>query len=197
MLHYLGRGLSGLRSTTAVQTITPPVSSSVKLFDFMTGSLPLEFNYTRSDSAATTRNASGKLVAVLANTPRFDHDEAGNALGLRIEPVSTNKCTNTNVNPTDTSGFTKGGDANSTISVVDAPAGLLEAADLEQLCTNGKVFYLDNSAGTSNAYVDIAGEVGNTNIHSASVYAAAAVSGYNGTFRWLVQQGLWRLIAPK
>ncbi len=182
MLLQLGRfAQANQRLGASISIPVIPGSGDAILFDFTTQTLPSELTYTRNDNAATVRNAAGKLVAVSANTPRFDHDESGNALGLRIEPPSTNKCENTNVNPTNTNGLTLGGDANATISVVDAPAGMLEDANLDALCTNGKVFFLNNASGSSTAYVDIAGVAGNTNTHSISIFAAVATAGYSGT----------------
>lgn len=182
MLMKLGRFAQGHAILGTITTIPDTGSGNLQsiFFDFMTQTLPGELTYTRNDNTATMRNASGKLIAVAANTPRFDHDENGTALGLRFEPPSTNKCENTNVNPTTTQGLTIGGDSTATISVADAPAGLLMAAGLDELCTNGKVFLLDNSAGATGAYVDINGETGNTNPHSISIYAATMNAGFNG-----------------
>ncbi len=177
MLYTLGRSSQG---RSAPGSITSSSSVMAKIFDFSAGVLPAEFTYTRADSVATLRNNAGKLIASSVNTPRFDHDELGTALGMRIEPPSTNKNLNYNINPTNTFGLTKGGDALSVLSVADDPGGLLVGAGLDLLCTNGKLFFLDNSAGSSNSYVDIGGEVGNINPHSFSVYIAGVASGYSG-----------------
>lgn len=165
MLINLGRGMSPQKRGT-VSGGGPQLDESLSFLS----SLPSGVTYTRADSVATRRNASGKLEAVASGTPRFDHDAQGNPLGLLIEGAVTNKCTNTNVNPTATTNMVKGGDAASTLTVVDDSAALA-AAKLDAICTNGMVFRLDNSAGTGTAFVDIGGQVGNTNPHTFSVWA--------------------------
>ncbi|MBU6234408.1 MAG: SGNH/GDSL hydrolase family protein [Alphaproteobacteria bacterium] len=177
MLVNLGRGLSPLKSAS-----TPPVQLDAALA--LTSSLPAGTTYTRADSVATRRNASGKLEAVSANTPRFDFDTQGNALGILMEGAVTNKCTNTNVNPTATTNITKAGDAAANFTVVD-DATALAAAGLDALCTNGMAFKLDNSAGTSTAWVDIGGQTGNLNPHTFSVWAR----GNSGTIGALTRSG--------
>lgn len=179
MLHRLGFDRAGRKSA-----LNAGVQNSAQVFDFMAATLPSAFTYTRNDSVATRRNANGNIEAVPANTPRFDYDESGAPLGLRIEPPSTNKCTNHNVNPTTTAGLSLSGDAAAVVSVVDAPAGMLSDAGLEDICTNGKVFYLDNTAGSAIAFLDFDGEVGNVNPHSMRLYAASS-GGYAGTFTLL------------
>ncbi|NBX65407.1 MAG: SGNH/GDSL hydrolase family protein [Proteobacteria bacterium] len=179
MLINLGRGMSPQKRGNVV-------SGGPQLDETLTflASLPTGVTYTRADSVATRRNASGKLEAVASGSPRFDHDALGNALGILIEGSVTNKCTNTNVNPTATTNITKGGDAASTLSVVDDTAALA-TAKLDALCTNGMVFKLDNSAGTGTAYVDIGGQTGNTNPHTFSVW----VRGNSGTIGALTRSG--------
>jgi hypothetical protein len=94
--------------------------------------------------------------------------------GTLFEESRTNKCTCRKANPTDTSNITKSGDAAATLTVVDDTAALT-AAGLDKICTSGKVYKLDNSAGTGNAFAVIAGVTGNTNKHSYSVYARKTV----------------------
>lgn len=147
-------------------------------------SLPSGFTYTRADSVATCRNGAGKLVAVATGSPRFDHDAQGNALGLLIEGSVTNKCTHTNCNPSSTTNMTKGGDAASTLSVV-SDVTALASSGLDAICTNGMVYKLDNSGGSTTAYVDIGGTTGNTNPHTFSVWAR----GTSGTIGTLTRSG--------
>ena len=97
--------------------------------------------------------------------------------GLLIEEARTNKCTNYNANPTDTTNVAKSGDAAATLTVVDDTAALL-AAGLQNIVTSGKVYKLDNSAGGSGAIVTITGQVGNTNKHSISIYVRGSGSGF-------------------
>lgn len=92
--------------------------------------------------------------------------EGGNVLN---EAASTNKCTNFNANPTDLTNVTKGGDAAATLTVVDDSAALA-AAGLDQVCSSGKVYKLDNSAGSSDATAQPAGQTGNTNQHTVSAF---------------------------
>lgn len=165
MLVNLGRGLSPLKSGTVS---APSAQQDAALV--LTAVLPDGMAYLRADTVATRRNASGKLEAVAANAPRFDHDTGGNPLGILIEGAVANKCTNTNVNPTTTANMTKAGDAAATLTVA-SDAAALATAGLDALCTSGMVYKLDNSAGTGTAYVDIGGTTGNTNPHTFSVWA--------------------------
>ena len=89
--------------------------------------------------------------------------------GVQVEPAMTNKCTCRKVNPTDTTNLIKSGDAAAVLSVVD-DAAALTAAGLIGICTSGKVYKLDNSAGVGVSRVRIIGSVTNTNAHSAGVY---------------------------
>lgn len=159
MLMSIGRGLSS--------AISQPYNTNYKKF-LLTSSLPNEVTFERA-SPATVTNASGKIIEVPANTPRFDHDEYGNKLGILIEPEITNKCSNSNVNPIDTSGITTSGDINGVLSIIN-DASALATADLDQICTNGNVFKADNTAGTFNFTIYINGTVGNLNPHTLSIY---------------------------
>lgn len=99
--------------------------------------------------------------------------------GPLIEPARTNKVTCRKENPTDTSNITKEGDAAAVLSVVD-DAAALAAARLEKVCTSGKVYKLDNSAGSTHATARIAGETGNINTHAAFAYARGGGGAYCG-----------------
>lgn len=93
-------------------------------------------------------------------------------IGAQVVPARTNKCTNYNANPVDLTGFVKGGDAAATLTIVD-DAAALASVGLSGICTSGKVFKLDNSAGTASALAFIGGQVGNVNPHVMSVFARA------------------------
>jgi hypothetical protein len=70
----------------------------------------------------------------------------------------------------DTTNIIKGGDAAAVLSVADsAPA--LAAVKLSNICTSGKVYRLDNSAGVGEAYLRPGGASGNNNPHSGQAYA--------------------------
>lgn len=153
MLLTLGRGLSPASSGPARKT-----------FDF-TSALPSEFTYTRADTAATCRNASGKLVRASSNVPRFDHDASGLALGVLIEGSRQNKSILYNAAPTTTTGLTISS-GTPTISIV-TDATELTAAGLDQI-GNGNVFKID--AGGADCEVNFDGQVGNTNAHSFSIW---------------------------
>ena len=75
---YIGTGLP----------VSNPKASLVRSFNFesvVDGSI----SHTRN-SAGTHRNSSGTLVTASSNTPRFHHDQNGNARGLLIEGPHTN-----------------------------------------------------------------------------------------------------------
>lgn len=158
MLLSLGRSLAQAQSR-------PPVINTAG-FDFLS-SLPNEWTYTRSDTAATIRDSDGKLQSVSANAPRFNHDPNGRLLGLHIEGARTNKCTNYNAAPTDLSGVTLSSGA-AVLSIVDDTAALATVG-LDEI-GSGAAIKIDNSASGSSCTVDFAGSFGNTNPHSLSVW---------------------------
>lgn len=166
------RALTRSLSRPVVRTA---VSGGVTIETFtFTSTLPSDFTVTRANDTATVTDTNGDLDQVLANTARFDHDSSGTETGLFIETTRENKCEAINFNMTsgDESEFTVTG-TGATLSVVSDPSTLLADAGLDQVCTNGNVYQL--SAGASNATATINGTVGNTNIHSASVWAASNV----------------------
>lgn len=165
MLMSIGRGLSPAISK-------PYITSSRRLT--LTTALPSEVTFERV-SPATCMNINGKLIEVATNEPRFDHDKNGNHLGLMIEPALTNKCTNHNVNPTNTSGIITAGDVNGVLSLIDDSVELTNAG-LDLLCTNGNVYKADNTLGTSNFTLYIEGNAGNINPHTLSMYVRAPSS---------------------
>lgn len=158
MLKSLGRGLS-LHET-------PPQFVTFSL----TAAMPAEFVYTRADTVSTYRNSTGALQVAGANAPRFDHDINGNALGLAIEGSTQNKLTDYNANPATTGGWSRGGDAASTLTVVTDPSGFLAAAKLNQVCTGGKIYKLDNSGGATDAYAESSATFSSTSTHTISAW---------------------------
>ncbi len=151
----LGRGLAPLSSPLP----------TVQVFKLTAALSPL-FTYTRNDTVATCRNASGKLAQMVANAVRFDHDAAGNPLGVLCEGSRQNKCTLHNANPTVTTGVSAA--SGSPTITVAADLAALQAAGLDGVCT-GNVFKIE--AGGSDCDVDFAGATGNTNAHSFSLWA--------------------------
>lgn len=93
--------------------------------------------------------------------------------GVLVEPAATNKCTCRKVNPTDTTNMVLYGDVAATLTLVSDTAALT-AAGLIGLCTSGNVYKLDNSGGSTAAYVLCGGTVANTNSHSAGIFARGA-----------------------
>lgn len=134
----------------------------------LTASLPSVFTYARNDTVATVRNASGKLLASVADAPRIDHTVAGMPLGMRIEGSRQNKITVYNASPVDTTGLTIASGTPVLSIVTDASA--LTAAGLDQT-GNGNVFRIDNSGAGTTCDVDFDGTTGNTNPHSFSIWA--------------------------
>lgn len=130
--------------------------------------------FTGGAGSKTAEQLDGSIVGPFAaNTPGETN------AGLGVWGARTNKCTNTNRNPTVTTGLTLGGDAAATLTVVD-DAAALAAAGLTGICSNGKVYKLDNSAGVALARVDIPGVTGNTNPASVSVWWRGSGTGSIG-----------------
>jgi hypothetical protein len=170
MLQYLGRGLG--------MAMKRRLTSNFYLTNFLPGVI----SYTRNDTVATYRDAFGKLQRVAgAHTPRFDHDEQGNALGLLVETTTQNKITLHNATPYITiTGVSTTGTA-TIAAVTDEEA--LSAAGLEQVVT-GYVFQA--TGGASGGDVVLPGTTGNTSTHSFSSYArivtgASATMSHSGS----------------
>lgn len=148
----------------------------------LSASLPSGMTYTRNDAVATYRDSAGVMQVSAVNTPRFDHTSAGIPLGMLFEDTRQNKCTDYNANPTDTTGWTKAGDANATFTVVSDTVAL-GLSKLNGVCSSGNVYKLDNSLGSGVAYVTNSGTTGNTNNHSYSIYARGDGTGVIGDLR--------------
>ena len=123
------------------------------------------------NSQATYRAPMGMSLDIVAdNESRHEYSKAGATLGILMEPASTNKCENYNANPDAAlTNVSKGGDAAAVLSRVSDVSGL-NAAGLQNLCTSGFVIRLDNTAGSTDAWVSIVGASGNINEHYGSVY---------------------------
>ncbi len=148
-------------------------SLNYKLFNFKTGTLDSDLTYTRADTVATYRDSNGVLQLAASNTPRFTHNTSGNPLGIIMEGSTQNKFTGRNATPTDTTGWAKGGDAASTLACIDDPASYLSGAKLTGVCSNGKVWRLDNSAGATDAWAETSATFGATTVHTISAWMIA------------------------
>jgi hypothetical protein len=164
MLQSLGRGLGVCAKRRACMPF------------YLTSSLSSHITYARNDTVATYRDADGKLQRVAgADIPRFDHDEAGNPLGLLIETTTQNKITLHNTTPYVTiTGVSTTGTA--TIDVITDSIAL-SAAGMEELVTE---YVFRVIGGASGGDVILPGTTGNTSVHSFSAYARI-VSGVSAT----------------
>lgn len=148
-----------------------------------------------ADVLASSRNspmveadADGVLRSALANAPLVSNG------GLSAWLSRTNKSTNYNANPpaliamTDGTSFTaaatnvaaQGGDANSRWGVVDAAAQIL-AAGLAGVCTAGRAYRINDTAGAAAADLNLLGAAGNTNVHTVSAYILGTGNAKLGT----------------
>ncbi len=143
----------------------PSASYTLAATHDFTSALPAEYTYTRNDTAATYRDSNGDYQQSTANSPRFDHTPTGLPLGLKFEDARTNKNTNYNFSPTDTTGLTYSG-GSGTVTVVDKTA-TLATLGLDKV-GNGKMYKCEAVGGTLTVYID--GTPGNTNTHSFRLY---------------------------
>ena len=123
----------------------------------------------RGSVASMATAIMGRLAQRDWHVARSEY-EAQAARGLLLEAARTNKCLNFNAAPDAAlTGLTLAGDPAATLSrTLDAAA--LKSAGLELICPSGYVFVLDNRSGAASASVAIAGQTGNTIIHTASLY---------------------------
>jgi hypothetical protein len=124
----------------------------------------------------------GDNIAVTDNTASFKIQGLQTAEGLYSSLALTNKITAVKANPVDTTNLTKAGDAASVLSVVDDSAELA-LVGLDAICSSGKVYKLDNTAGSGGAFVTITGNVDNTNKHSLQVFARSSGSDVSNLLR--------------
>lgn len=126
------------------------------------------WSFSRSGAGAAF-NVYGQLVPFATGVPRITDK------GLLVENAATNKCTNFNANPTDTTsvGFVDNG-TGSSLAVVDDAAELANAG-LNALCTSGKVYRI--IAGSAGAYAFVGGVSGSTAQFTYSAWVRGG-SGY-------------------
>lgn len=118
-----------------------------------------------------TANTSGSMVFHAAFT---------NKVTARKRNVAADFTTLQVGGTTTDDNVTISGDAAATCSVVSDTAALA-AAGLGTICDSGRVYKLDNSAGSIGAVIAFSGATGNTNKHSSSLYIR--LSGANGELR--------------
>jgi hypothetical protein len=92
-------------------------------------------------------------------------------LGILIEEARTNLCANTNLNPSALTNVSKGGDAASTLTLVD------DSTALAAIGLTGNVFKLDNSAGSTNATATVVGNSTAGTAHTASCFQRGSGTG--------------------
>lgn len=126
--------------------------------------------FARASTGTFLDPGTGKLTSAAAGAPRFE------AAGLLIEPQATNKVAYTlGYGTSGITGWTKGGDAGSTLTAVASAS--VAASGLDLIVTDGFVLRLDNSAGSTTAYATCAATFGNSNPHALSVYARGGAGG--------------------
>lgn len=132
--------------------------------------------------------SQAEMLADVRNGDALDYDADGTLrsygvnvpaipLGVGLVPRSqrTNKNTNYNANPTNTTNMVLEGasggapDPGVTLSVVD-DAAKLAASKLSLVASSGKVFRLNNPAGGTSQRAVISGSAGNVNSHGLSCY---------------------------
>lgn len=169
---------------TATERVLPRMA-----LDFTTASLDPRVTVTRALNTATRVNSSGAIEIVNANLPRFDYTlgSGGACKGLLIEEARTNALSGVDcVNPTGVTGWTTFGDPAGSLSVVSDDAALA-AAGLSGLCSTGKVFKIDNSAGTSPFYA----RIDNSITLGANTWSFTAYVRGSGSFSFDVNAGTW------
>ncbi|ABS63559.1 hypothetical protein Plav_1944 [Parvibaculum lavamentivorans DS-1] len=138
--------------------------------DFATGA------YLRAGHAASP----GDMFVCVRSSPALMQGEDGlhvfaadeapvlPGIGLDVWGQFQNRCTNHNANPAGLVNISKGGAA-AVLSVVDDAAALAEAG-LSGVCSSGKVYKLDNSAGSGVAWAWAAGQFASATPHTPSLY---------------------------
>ena len=163
---HLGLGFGRSRAT-ALETISPTIT-----FDLATA-IPAQLTFTRA-STATYRDSNGVWRSASSGTARCGsaaHYPVGSTTGyFWMEPGATNKLTDRNANPTDTTGWSKTGDAASVLDDVTAPGTKLTDAGLAVLVSGGKTLRLDNTAGVATAAAESTAQYGVTTAHVISAW---------------------------
>lgn len=118
---------------------------------------------------------------------KYGNGEVGIVNGDAVwsQPGATNKCTNYNANPTDTTNVSLSDtEGNAVLSVVDDSAALA-AAGLENICSGGNAYKVDATGNSSsNCFLQFTGPAGNLNTHRMSAF----VRGDNSAVR-LISRG--------
>ncbi|GAA5231739.1 hypothetical protein FOZ76_11680 [Verticiella sediminum] len=174
-----------------MSTLLGPVSTLSRYreeslyLDFTQEDLDARVVFSR-ESAAWEFNGDGILMRAAPNVWPLEHDPATRQplgrphYGLAL----TNKVTARKHNPVSVEGLSNPG-GQTIVSIVD-DTDALRAAGLLELCTNGMVYKIDNSASSSSIGVTISGRAGNLNPHSVSAFwrgaglAAIRLSGVPG-----------------
>lgn len=175
MLFQLGRGMRAHHAK--------PMPTLISKSFLFTNMLPTEFTYTRSDSAATIRDNSGIWRSSALNTPRFDHDEIGRPLGMRVEPPRINKVNHHNFSPT-TIGDIAVISGNGSAFIIDDSAKLasatIDGATYTHLQNGNAIALTGGSTGTT---YRLSIGCSNTNPHAFRIVARTAATGYNGSVK--------------
>ena len=135
--------------------------------------LPTGFATTELENVATS--------VVWNKEGLYNNMGAGHLTTVKSEAEGTNYTYAMQVNPTGLAYHTLGGDTvNGTLTIVDKTADLA-AAGLADVCTNGDVYCLDNSAGVSNYFDTIGGAVASdSTAHTMSAFVLGdGYMGYN------------------
>ena len=133
--------------------------------------------FTRPGEQLSYNPVTGKWQTFATDVPAIF-----SGAGMDIPEGTTNKCINYNAAPTTTTGVSKIGDAAATLTVVDDTAALRAAgfgALIDAGKMNGNVYKLDNSAGSGDAYANFAGNPGNTNTQTFSVFRRGGTGAIN------------------
>jgi len=149
-------------------------SFTKETLDFST-SVPADFTNTKTGTTSTYRNSLGNWQKVNANGEMRIHkfEDLEDSM-LLVESAGNNFCKCRHYNVASILNMTLSGDASATLSLADdaTTTSLINNSELQDLITNNKLYLVDNSAGTSQAFVTIGGTVANTTPHSLSVFAA-------------------------
>ncbi len=130
----------------------------------------IKATFERNSEATYLAPRGTFLLAAEDDESRHEYTPQDEALGVLMEPASTNKCENWNANPDAAlSNMAVSGDPAAILSrVLDREA--LYQAGLSFRAESGYVFRLDNRAGSTIARVTVEGQTGNTNAHAVSVW---------------------------
>jgi len=145
-----------------------PVLTFQAGLEYQSNSGSIEATQTR-DSEATYWAQDGRLAVAAVDEIRQEFQN-GQPLGTLMEPPATNKCQDYNAErDAALTGLVPGGDASAVISRIQDTEALV-AAGLDRVCSSGFVIKIDNTAGSTPAYVLVDGQAGNLNPHQCGVW---------------------------